>query len=532
MEPNQIIRSKKDLLSHFGSSLKLEIGNQQQMKDLLEINVPSEIWEDASNRNLLSFNQELIQETKEFKFNYFNFRKIEHIYLLSFLTNLTELNLDNNRITDISAVSKLKNLNKLNLSYNSIEDISALQSLLNLTHLQLQQNKLTSYTLALPSLVDLKISCNKLQDKSGLQHSPKLEKLNLSETETTDLRTIPPQLFGLKELYLQSNNLTEISYFSNFVDLQNLSLGCNKQLQNIGPLQFCTQLTELRIQKTSVADLWSLQFMKQLKTLDMNDTQVVDLHPLQNLYKLEKINAYEACIIDVSSLQKLTQLKDLYFSENKITNVDTLKHHNNFSECIVDLLILKLGNNNQLQNIGPLKFCTQLTQLSIDKTSIADIWPLQFLKNLNTLDISSTKVVDLHPLQHLYRLEHITANYACIIDVSPLSKLTQLIELSIWNNQISIIDTLKHHNNFSEYDFSDQEVPTPYELKFYTKILKVHSSHKQIRKIQAENKISKIRESMTRYRESIILNINEQIRALNTKIKIWAQFIQSSEADQ
>ncbi|CAL6017468.1 leucine-rich_repeat domain-containing protein [Hexamita inflata] len=156
-----------------------------------------------------------------------------------------------------------------------------------------------------------------------------------------------------------------------------------------------------------------------------------------------------------------------------------------------------------------------------------------YIYNYNVAQITKIKqVVDLHPLQHLYRLEHITANYACIIDVSPLSKLTQLIELSIWNNQISIIDTLKHHNNFSEYDFSDQEVPTPYELKFYTKILKVHSSHKQIRKIQAENKISKIRESMTRYRESIILNINEQIRALNTKIKIWAQFIQSSEADQ
>ncbi|CAL5994876.1 Hypothetical_protein [Hexamita inflata] len=85
---------------------------------------------------------------------------------------------------------------------------------------------------------------------------------------------------------------------------------------------------------------------------------------------------------------------------------------------------------------------------------------------------------------------------------------------------------------FSQYDFSDQEVPSDVELKFYNKILKVHRSHKQIRKIQAENKISKFRESTTRQQEYIYLKINEQIRAVNMKIEIWAQFIQNSNADQ
>ncbi|CAL6075445.1 Conserved_hypothetical protein [Hexamita inflata] len=475
MQPNQEIRSKEDLLSHFGSSKQLEILDLQQMEKLLEMDVPPEVWEDASNRNLLSFSQELVQGTKEFRYNG---RKIEHIYLISFLTNITELNLpgnnisdissisklktlkildlssniikdisglqsllnlthlflssnkltsytvalpnlvdlelENNRITDISAISKLKNLKKLDLGSNIIEDISVLQSLTDLIHLNLQVNKLTSYTLALPSLVELFLSRNKLQDKSGLQHSPKLERLTLSETGTSDLRTIPHQLFGLKDLSLSFNNILEISYLSNFVDLQSLNLGYNKQLSNIGPLQFCTQLTKLRIQKTSITDLWPLQFMKILNTLEMYLTQVVDLHPLQYLYKLEYISAHDACITDVSPLSKLTQLKTVFLSDNKITNQDTLQHH----------------------------------------------------------------------------------------------------------------------NNFSKYDFSDQEVPTTDELKFYAKILSVHSSHKQISKIQAENRASKFRESMTLYREYVNLQINEQIRAVNTKIEIWAQFIQNSEADQ
>ncbi|CAL6053691.1 Leucine-rich_repeat domain superfamily [Hexamita inflata] len=97
----------------------------------------------------------------------------------------------------------------------------------------------------------------------------------------------------------------------------------------------------------------------------------------------------------------------------------------------------------------------------------------------------------------LYKLENISAYRACIIDVSPLSDFTQLQYLTFWQNKINNEDTLKHHPNFSEYDFSDQKFPTIDELKFYNIILSVHNSHKQIRKIQAEKRVSKFQESMT-----------------------------------
>ncbi|CAL5997573.1 Conserved_hypothetical protein [Hexamita inflata] len=458
MQTNHAIKNKEDLLNHFISSQKLEILDQEQMENLLRMNIPPEIWEKAFYRNLFFFNQELVQETKEYKFNY---GQIIYIYLISFLTNLTELNLQNNKISDITSIYKLKNLKKLELQHNCIEDISALQyftdliylaeidlsynnisdissisklknlkklylgsnyikdisalqSLLNLTHINLYFNQLTSYTLALPNLVELSISDNKLQDKSGLQHSPKLEILNLYATGTTDLQTIS-QLLGLKVLYLSSNNLKEISYLSNFVN-------------------------------------------------------------------------------------------------------------------IIDLQILDLGGNKQLQNIEPLKFCTYLTELNISRTSIADIWPLQFMKNLKTLDMNNTKVVDLHPLQYLYKLEKIQAFGACIIYVSPLSNLTQLNSLDFRFNKIINAEPLRHHKNFSQYNLSLYKVPTTDELKFYSKILSVHNSHKYIRQIQAENKISKFQKSMTHQKESINLKIIEQIQFMNMKIEII--FSHSSYADQ
>ncbi|CAL6103634.1 leucine-rich_repeat domain-containing protein [Hexamita inflata] len=469
-KPYHEITSLKKLLNHFSSSQKLEICYLKQMKGLLALNVPPEIWKDASNRNLLSFNLEFVQRTNEFTSTY---NYIQYIDLLSFLTNLTELNLlhnkisdisaiskirtletldlsDNgiedistlqslsdlmylteiclseNKISDISAISKIKNLKKLQLSSNGIQDISALQYLLDLTHLNLSENNLTTYTIALPNLLYLNISTQfigkkysninktltKLQDISGLQHSPKLECLYLSETKTTDLSTIPHQMFRLKELILSQNNITQISYLSNFVDLQSLDLGCNKQIQNI----------------------------------------------------------------------------------------------------------------------GPLKFCTQLEKLVISQTNITDIWPLQFMKNLQTLDMSCTRVIDLHPLQYLHKLNSITAHNTGIIDVSPLSNLTQLYFLYLINNKITNVDTLKHHKKFLKYYLSDQNVPTTNELKFYNKILKVHSSHKQIRTIQNQNRIQKIRTSLTLKKNVVETIIYNYARKMNTQLEILAYFIESSNA--
>ncbi|CAL6012837.1 Hypothetical_protein [Hexamita inflata] len=98
-------------------------------------------------------------------------------------------------------------------------------------------------------------------------------------------------------------------------------------------------------------------------------------------------------------------------------------------------------------------------------------------------------------------------------------------------NKIINADSL-NHKYFSKYDFQNQKVPTTDELKFYNKILSVHSSHKQITKLLTENRAQKFRESMTHQKESTKLKVNEQIRAVNMKIEIWAQFIQNSYADQ
>ena len=62
---------------------------------------------------------------------------------LAELTNLKELNLQRNKITDLSPLVGLKNLQELNLSDNLFTDLSPLRGLTNLKELDLSRNNIT-----------------------------------------------------------------------------------------------------------------------------------------------------------------------------------------------------------------------------------------------------------------------------------------------------------------------------------------------------------------------------------------------------
>ncbi|CAL5984205.1 leucine-rich_repeat domain-containing protein [Hexamita inflata] len=464
MELYPKIRSKEELLNLFGSSKKLEINDLQQMKDLLEMNIPLEVLEDASNRNLLTFDLELVKRTNKFKIQHRS--KLGLVYLVSFLTCLIELDLFSNCIFEISPISKLKNLQILKLSQNYFANISALEQLTELTELYIANCGISSFTLALPNLVKIDICENPLKDQSGLKHSPKLQHLELTRIHTINLDSTI-QLPNLTKLFLSWNQILNINFISNFINLQYLDLDYVGDLKSLEPLKYCVQLKEL----------W-------------------------------------------------------------------------------------MNNIISITDIKPLRFLKQLKILILNSTLISDIWPLQFLKKLKELkmrDMYTTEVMDLHPLQRLYKLQKVAITNAHIIDVSPLARLTQLKKLQLKGNKIQNFNPIKHHKQFpnqisvqlfnsedegeeeswltnedeedekrEEYDLSKQKLPTVTELKFYNKILKVHSTHRKIRKIQNKNKIQKFRISLTLKKNCISTMLNNQIMIMSNELDLLVQFIQNS----
>ncbi|CAL6035446.1 Leucine-rich_repeat domain superfamily [Hexamita inflata] len=168
------------------------------------------------------------------------------------------------------------------------------------------------------------------------------------------------------------------------------------------------------------------------------------------------------------------------------------------------------------------------------------------MKDLKDLELQSTQVIDLHPLQYLNKLERICISYANVIDVTPLSNLTLLDCLFLIGNKIQSFDCLSHHKYYQKpksleelqieieeeqeenenadyeekYSLDFQNDPTDEELKFYNKILSVHSSHKQIRKIKSENKRQKFRTSLTLQKNYVSVMLNNQIMRMNKQLEI------------
>ncbi|CAL6023345.1 Conserved_hypothetical protein [Hexamita inflata] len=392
---------------------EFQVNSSDDFIHVLQFNISPSLWKKANKSKLM---QNLINST--FALNIHD-KLIIYIYLVSFLTNLIELDASENEIIDISSISQLKDLVNLNLERNYIEDISVLQSITKLRKLNISCNQITSYSLALPLLEELEIYHNALDDLSGLQHSPLLTRLSLMTTKT-------------KSIY-------------------------------------------------------NLAHLTKLTSLDLSNNLITDVNPISNL---------------------------------------------------INLTSLELGSCSLLKNIEPLKHCTQIQFLTIDETSISDIWSLSFMKDLETLYAWQTEIVDLHPLQYLHSLVHINLNESKVIDVTPLKNL-DLDELFIGANRVQSFLPIQHHKNFycnepindefdPKYSLTDQEVPTDEELKFYNKILSVHSSQKQIREIKNENRITKFRTSFELKRSYVSVMLNNQIMTMNTQLEILVQFMQKT----
>ncbi|MBU2893455.1 leucine-rich repeat domain-containing protein [Colwellia sp. D2M02] len=141
------------------------------------------------------------------------------------LTKLSELSLDNNNITDASALSSLTQLTRLSLSSNNLTDITALSTLTNLTWLNLNYNMIIDF--------------------SSLNQLTKLRSLQLSSNTITAFSNIA-NLSNLQELDLSNNELKDIALSSIPVYLHNFYLSGNNDLD-------CSQLNEI---ETNL-ELWS-----------------------------------------------------------------------------------------------------------------------------------------------------------------------------------------------------------------------------------------------------------------------------------
>ena len=338
------------------------------------------------------------------------------------LSNLTELNLNWNKITDITPLSALTNLTYLNLNWNKITDITPLSALTNLTYLSLSSIQITDITglSALTNLTYLDLSANQITDITGLSALTNLTYLNLFGNQITDITGLSA-LTNLRDLNLYQNQITDITGLSALTNLTDLALGHNQIIDIIG-LSGLTNLTDLDLEINQIIDITGLSGLTNLTKLELYCNEIIDIIPLSTLTNLTILSLSQNQITDITGLSGLTNLTVLRLCSNQITDITGLSGLTNLADLdvqcnpITDITgLLGLTNLTVLRLYNPitdLNLSLELTQkyLTLSTTPIDAKKATETVKNIyvaighkapQVIVCSSPPVADLNFLKQL-----------------------------------------------------------------------------------------------------------------------------------
>ena len=182
--------------------------------DYCHINYPLIIF-DHNNGFMSNSAKQLIAWAKgknNFNLNIANLGLEELPRELSDLKNLVGLSIQNNSISNCSALGSLSNLETLNLRNNNVSNLSFLEGLTNLKKLVLNKNKITDISALkfLSNLKELSLKDNEIVNITSIRHLKSLEKLELSNNKIDDLKDLQ-FLTKLKWLSLRNNQVSDLS---------------------------------------------------------------------------------------------------------------------------------------------------------------------------------------------------------------------------------------------------------------------------------------------------------------------------------
>ena len=341
---------------------------------------------------------------------------------LSSLTRLTDLNLERNQITDLSAFKGMRGLSYLDLNTNNIEDISPLKKLTNMIYLNLSENRIRF----IESLVDMKyldhlvLSFNPIADIKPLSALIQLTKLSLNNNQIKDLTPLV-ELINLKELFLFDNQITDMI-----------------------PLMRLVNLEKLFFDNNSTSDLTPLVHLVNLKELYFRNNQVTNITPLKNLINLERLVLGNNKITDLTPLAYLNSLRELYLKNNQISDLTPLF-------TLINLRALDLSNN-PISDLAPLMNLINLEEIAVNNSQITYLIPLRTLINLKVLFLSNNQITDVKPLKELKNLRIINLSNNKITRLPP--DITQW-----WPNKEILLDEFDY--NINELNVFGNPLETP-----------------------------------------------------------------------
>ncbi|ECL4257923.1 LPXTG cell wall anchor domain-containing protein, partial [Listeria monocytogenes] len=253
------------------------------------------------------------------------------------------------------------------------------------------------------------------------------------------------------ELYLNEDNISDISPLANLTKMYSLNLGANHNLSDLSPLSNMTGLNYLTVTESKVKDVTPIANLTDLYSLSLNYNQIEDISPLASLTSLHYFTAYVNQITDITPVANMTRLNSLKIGNNKITDLSPLAN-------LSQLTWLEIGTN-QISDINAVKDLTKLKMLNVGSNQISDISVLNNLSQLNSLFLNNNQLgnEDMEVIGGLTNLTTLFLSQNHITDIRPLASLSKMDSADFANQVIkkparNFSKTLSVPNNITSID--------------------------------------------------------------------------------
>ena len=380
---------------------------------------------------------------------------------LTEITKITDVDVNNNKnITTLEPLIELAELQNLDCSNTNIEDISPIRNLNKINTLDISNTQITS-------IADLRYANN-------------IKVLNADNVRLNDIEIIG--LYSqLTNLSIKGTDVYDISMLENCEQLVNLDISGTK-VTSLDSIVLPQSLRFLDISDTDIDDLSPIENLENLQVIIIDNTYVTDLSPLANLSKLNEIQCRNTNVSDIMPLKDLQHLVRIYCDNTNIDSekAESFRRENRRVIVIYETKVLQdwwnrlhiswkkvfAAQNNtdldpspeELHNIicmksltldhsfldaMPIERLTNLEELNLEGSKIADLTPLHTLHNLRYLNIKNTKVTDLTPLADLTSLQEINMENTNIAKLEPLCELPNLLNINAENTKVNSEQVLK-----------------------------------------------------------------------------------------
>ena len=276
----------------------------------------------------------------------FKNNQISDLSPLAGLVNLRDLRVEENVISDISPVRGLTNLVYLDLSDNLVSDLSPVAGLTNLKELNFQSNPMSDLSpiTGLINLSSLNMSDTNVFDLPPMPTN--LEHLVFSHLDISDI-SVFRRLTSLKSIFTWGTPFADLSPLSALTKLEVVNI-CGARLEgaSLEPLAASAGLKELYLRSNGISDVSPLAKLTGLTRLELRANNISDISPIAGLTNLKWLNLQDNKISDLQRLAELTNLEWLQLEINQISDVSPLARLNNLTWLALSV--------NQISDLSPL----------------------------------------------------------------------------------------------------------------------------------------------------------------------------------